>query len=498
MSSEASHVGSTPGQPEGQPSRREAGGEVRYPTVVWTLVAVGTLGAFHLARLGGTCTVCALLHLSALLFLRKLPSSRWAFYVTLLVGVGMYAPPLAFFYGLFGPPAVLLWLLLAIWPATFVVLVRWIEKSKGRTLALIVAPFLWTCLEYIRCEVWWLRFSWLSVGSLLEHLGPFAWQTFGVYGLGTLAMGGAALAQGIAQRNSSWWTFQIIPIWLALLLGMRQIPMNHPISSRPPLRFAAVQLEFPGFPELLQALNRVAVEKPEAELVLLPEYALDGPVPDSLREWCRRHQKWLVIGGKELIDSTNYYNTAFVLGTNGATVFQQAKSRPIQLFKDGQPAISQQVWDSPWGKLGIAICYDASYRQVMDELLRQGAAAFLVLSMDVEDWGAREHRLNAQQARLRCLESGVPMVRVGSSGISQWISATGKELATAEFPGPGAVLSGALEIPDSPGTRPWDSWFAPLCAIAGVGLGAVQVFRSLLRSIKSFIFRSNLMAKPLF
>lgn len=103
-----------------------------------------------------------------------------------------------------------------------------------------------------------------------------------------------------------------------------------------------------------------------------------------------------------------------------------------------------------------------------------------------------------QLARLRCLEFGVPMVRVGSSGISQWISATGKELATAEFPGAGAVLSGVLEIPDSPGTRPWDSWFAPLCASAGVGLGTFQFFRSLFRRLKIFIFRNHFRTKPLF
>ena len=464
-------------------------------------MAAGTVGAFHLARLGGICTSFLALHLSGLLFLRTLPSARLAFYVTLLVGVGMYAPPLAFFYGLFGPPAVLFWLLLAIWPAAFVVLVRSIEKSEGRTYALLISPLLWTCLEYIRCEVWWLRFSWLSVGSLLEVLGPFAWQTLGVYGLGTLAMGLVALEQGLGGRARPWQRLLILVTSVVLIAQFFRVPTPPSIAKQSPLRFAAVQLEFPGFPELLEALNRVAVEKPDAELVLLPEYALDGPVPEALREWCRRHRKWLVVGGKEPMDSTNYFNTAYVLGTNGATVFQQAKSRPIQFFKDGQPANSQQVWDSPWGKLGIAICYDASYRQVMDELLRQGAAAFVILSMDVVDWGKTEHLLNAQQARLRCLESGIPMVRVGSSGISQWISATGKELATAEFPGPGAILSGALEIPDLPGTRPWDSWFAPLCAEAGKAglcIGAFQVFLSFFRRIEKFIFRNHLRAKPLF
>ena len=136
---------------------------------------------------------------------------------------------------------------------------------------------------------------------------------------------------------------------------------------------------------------------------------------------------------------------------------------PIQFFKDGEPAREQRVWDSPWGKLGIAICYDVSYRRVMDELIRQGAQALLIPTMDVEQWGEHQHRLNARMARLRAAEYGVPIFRVASSGISQLIEADGREAATASFPGPGEMIAGELHVLRGRGSIPMDRWLAPLC-----------------------------------
>ncbi len=59
-----------------------------------------------------------------------------------------------------------------------------------------------------------------------------------------------------------------------------------------------------------------------------------------------------MVGGKDPVGTNNYYNTAFVVGTNGEIVFKQVKSVPIQFFRDGLPAPEQKVWNSPWGKIG--------------------------------------------------------------------------------------------------------------------------------------------------
>ena len=66
---------------------------------------------------------------------------------------------------------------------------------------------------------------------------------------------------------------------------------------------------------------------------------------------------------------------------------------PIQFFKDGFPAREQKLWDSPWGKIGICICYDLSYTRVTDELVRLGANALIVPTMDIIDWGRNQHEV---------------------------------------------------------------------------------------------------------
>src|SRR5690606_28360859 len=102
----------------------------------------------------------------------------------------------------------------------------------------------------------------------------------------------------------------------------------------------------------------------------------------------KRNGRYLVVGGKQP-EGDNYFNTAFVIGPGGEIEFQQAKSVPIQFFNDGLPAREQQLWDSPWGKIGLCVCYDLSYRRVVDNLVRQGAAAIIVPTMDVVGWGER-------------------------------------------------------------------------------------------------------------
>ncbi len=198
------------------------------------------------------------------------------------------------------------------------------------------------------------------------------------------------------------------------------------------------------------------------DLVVLPEYTLDGPPTQELKDWCREHGKFLIVGGKDPAPGNNFYDTAFVIGTNGEVVFKQAKSVPIQFFKDGLPAPEQRVWESPWGKIGICICYDLSYARVTDELVRQGARLLIVPTMDVVDWGRHQHELHARIAPVREAEYGIPIFRVASSGISQGVTASGNVRANAPFPGDGEMIFFATRL-GKPGSLPLDRWLAPLC-----------------------------------
>jgi apolipoprotein N-acyltransferase len=221
-------------------------------------------------------------------------------------------------------------------------------------------------------------------------------------------------------------------------------------------------MEFPSESVLPKALNNALKKNPNAQIFVLSEYTLHGPVPDSLKQWCREHSRYLVVGGEDPVGADNYYDTAFVVGTNGDIVFKQAKCVPIQFFKDGLPAQKQELWDSPWGKIGICICYDLSYTRVTDALVKQGAQLLIVPTMDVADWGRHEHELHALVAPVRAAEYGIPIFQLASSGISQAVDHNGHVVAETSFPGSGEIISAKLRLP-AKGSLPLDRFLAPFC-----------------------------------
>jgi apolipoprotein N-acyltransferase len=213
---------------------------------------------------------------------------------------------------------------------------------------------------------------------------------------------------------------------------------------------------------LPEALDRALAKNPDAQILVLSEYTIDGPVPDALKQWCRDHSRFLVVGGREWVDTNAFYNTTFVVGTNGDIVFQQAKCVPIQFFDDGLPAPKQEIWNSPWGKIGISICYDLSYTRVTDRLVQQGAQLLIVPTMDVENWGRHEHELHSRVAPVRAAEYGIPIFRLASSGISQAVERGGYVTAQTSYPGSLEILSAQFRLPVR-GTLPLDRWLAPAC-----------------------------------
>jgi apolipoprotein N-acyltransferase len=233
-------------------------------------------------------------------------------------------------------------------------------------------------------------------------------------------------------------------------------------KRRPDLSIVGVQLEFPPEGALPVALNNALKKNPDAQVFVLSEYTLLGPVPESLKQWSREHSRYLVVGAEDPVGTNNYYDTAFVIGTNGDIVFKQAKSVPIQFFKDGLPAQKQELWDSPWGKIGFCICYDLSYRRITDALVKQGAQLLIVPTMDVNEWGRHEHELHALVAPVRAAEYEIPIFRLASSGISQAVGGGGGVVAKTSSPGSGEILSAKLPLPMS-GSLPLDRFLAPFC-----------------------------------
>lgn len=244
---------------------------------------------------------------------------------------------------------------------------------------------------------------------------------------------------------------------------------------------ARLQLEFPSEDAVLNGLNDLIARHPRTQLIVPSEYTFARGVPSSVRQWCRENRRFLVVGGTRRGGNHDFYNMAFVIGPTGKVEFEQAKSRPIQFFKDGLPAPRRRIWDSPWGKIGILICFDLSYAQVTDDFVRQGASLLLVPTMDVAGWAAKEHELNRRVVPLRAGEYGIPILRLGSSGVSQIVDEGGNVRASAPFPGQGDIIYGHIMLNPTP-HLPLDRILAPVCVVGTLlmflGLAGERVWQA--------------------
>jgi apolipoprotein N-acyltransferase len=436
------------------------------------LWSAGAVASFHLAYSAPYLAILTVVYVFALLQLMRARTGRQSFYLALCVGMFIAAPQMSCFWVLFGPSSIVLWLILAFWSALFVTLGRLCLNNLGAVRGGLLLPFLWTGLEYFRSELYYLKFSWLNIGYAFSNSAYATLLKFaGMYGIGFLAVAIATAVLVLGLKRAAVWTFAtVLAITAVCLLWFFLLAPYAKLKGPTRVQVAGVQLEFPAEFEVINALDKLIEAKPETQIIVLCEYAFMSPIPDKVKGWCKEHQRYLVAGGKDPLPSGDFYDTAFVVGTNGDIVFKQGKRVPVQFLKDGLPAKEQRLWESPWGKIGICICYDLSYTRVTDRLVRIGAQALIVPTMDVVEWGRHEHELHARVARVRAAEYDIPIFRVASSGISQLVERSGVESASAGFPGQKEMLSGTLALWRY-SSLPIDRWLGP----ASVGVTGMLV-----------------------
>ena len=431
------------------------------------LLALIAVACFHLAYTpaqSGLLSFAIVGYVICLVQLARLRTTRQCFYTGLATGFVCVAPQLECFWRIFGAAAIPLWLVLSVWLALFVVLTHLALVNLGPKRAVFLIPFLWTGLEYFRSELYYLKFSWLNVGYAFAEWPfiPFEW--LGMYGIGFVVIILALILPDFLRVLFQDTNLRIL-FWLVTFAGLLAtliLPGGSFLKRPANLAIAGVQLEFPADSEIRKKLDKLVTARTNLDVIVLSEYTLDGEPTVALKDWGRTNRRFLIVGGKDSSPGTNYYNTAFVIGTNGEVVFKQAKSVPIQFFKDGLPAPKQKLWDSPWGKIGICICYDLSYSRVTDELVRQGAQMLIVPTMDVADWGRHQHELHARVAPVRAAEYGIPIFRLASSGISQGVDKYGRVQSSAPFPGEGEMIFFGAHLGQK-GSLPLDRLLAPLC-----------------------------------
>ncbi len=368
-----------------------------------------------------------------LLCLRGVTGSR-ARAVGFLQGLAAFGSGLSWLYELFGLLAVVLWFVLSFFPAMFAHF-QGLAAARGVTgwkFALFTA-LNWGAWEFIRAELFPLKFPWMTAGLALGPNRLLPW--IGVYGVGVVVVLLVALA--LARH----WKIALVPA--AVLAGALLSMSRHPVPDDPAaLKVAGIQKEDVSIHEFLQATRGLPADIP---YVVWPEYAVPYDVRADREDWelvqqlCRDRGITLTFGTQHHPEGgPGWRNIALTLDPGGVRG-EHHKVHTVHFFNDGIAGSSALPVDTAHGKIGTPVCFDCDYEGVTRRMTAAGAELFIVPVMDAKSWTARQHDQHAELFRIRACENGRWMFVCATSGVSQVIDPDGQLRGRLD-----AMVSGTL------------------------------------------------------
>ncbi len=210
-------------------------------------------------------------------------------------------------------------------------------------------------------------------------------------------------------------------------------------------RVAAVQMASgPAVPANLDEAARLidAAVTDGARLVVLPEnFAImplndadrtavaetdgQGPIQDFLAAQARRHRAWLVGGTIPLAanDPDKVRSACLLFNAHGERVARYDKIHLFDVSLDNgeqyqesrrfEPGDETVVADTPYGALGLAVCYDLRFPELFRRLLDHGAELFAVPSAFTAHTGQAHWEV---LVRARAIENLVYVIAAAQGG----------------------------------------------------------------------------------
>ncbi|MHB8534262.1 MAG: carbon-nitrogen hydrolase family protein [Sulfuricaulis sp.] len=210
-------------------------------------------------------------------------------------------------------------------------------------------------------------------------------------------------------------------------------------------RVAAIQMvSGPTVPENLEEAQRLiaAAAADGARLIVLPEnFALmprndigrlaavekdgHGPIQDFLSAQARRHRVWLVGGTIPLTASRpdRVRAACLLFDDNGARVLRYDKIHLFDVRLDNGELYSESsgieageevvVGETPFGKLGPAVCYDLRFPEFFRRMLDRGAEVFAVPAAFTAHTGKAHWEV---LVRARAIENTVHVIASAQGG----------------------------------------------------------------------------------
>jgi apolipoprotein N-acyltransferase len=386
-----------------------------------------------------------------------------------------------------------------------------LASRKSQLLACVIAPFLWTTLEYFRTNIPIIGSSWdLSGYPATRSLALLQITSVtGIFGLCFLiAAYGALLAYAVLVNRRRVWE---VAVAVTLLLIIVAVGGPYLIPNATPGYVAhLVQTNFPqseSYPAdwltahagELNQLQQISVDaaKQQPGIIIWPEV----PAPFSLQEplFAARASQiardannyflvgvvdWKQGGGKVLAS-----NSAVLLNPAGQRIYSYDKIHLLPFgeyvplrgwltfakrltadISDFTPGSRYSIAQIPQGTFGAFICYEAIFPSEVRQFTAQGAQLLITISND--GWFGRSSAPEQHMfmARVRAVENRRWLLRDTNNGYTESIDPYGR--TAAELP---IDIRGQLSAPydfrrDLTPYARFGDWFSWSCIIATVAL----------------------------
>ncbi len=400
-------------------------------------------------------------YLSGVIFLAG--SCYW--FVEVMEGFGKLTPALAMgvlllFVAVFG-----------VFFGLFALGEAWVAR-QSLAEALVLSPFLWVSTELARTYLM-TGFPWNLLGYAVQASGirQLASVT-GVYGLSFLAVATSALLAWMFLEPHRGSLRITLGCWIALLVAgnFGFTPSALPPGSysvllvQPNVPLDEAALEFwapwrdPAPLRRLVAMTLTTI-KPPGDASSAPPLVIwaENPAPfyfdrdpvfrAAAEEMARQSHAYVVLNTVTFAgqDNAQPKNSAILLGPEGREVFQYDKIRLVPFgeyvpgwafpSKVGKitsevgnfiPGTRYQVAETAEGKIGISICYEAIFPQLLRRLVAAGAQVLVNISNDAWYGDSSAAFQHLEMARLRAIENRRFLLRATNDGITAIIDPYGR------------------------------------------------------------------------
>lgn len=349
------------------------------------------------------------------------------------------------------------------------------EKRPGIPMALAV-PVLWVSIEYLREKTPFSGFPWMLMGYSQGKF-PFVIQIAditGVYGVSFLiALVNAVIARAIIARRGG----ESLPapgvivaavlLVLTLAYGKAQITkVSAQAAGSVPLKVSILQgnirqdLKWSEQEEtrIMGIYYRLTNEAAQggAELIVWPEAALPFAFErdiagTQIARWLMSLNTYTILGSVDFTgpdDKPQFTNSAYLVSPQGvAGKYSKMHLVPfgeyvpfVGLFKfidkitkgaagDFTPGTEITLLEIPKGRMGLIICYEAIFGDLVRRFRKQGADLLVNITNDAWFGDSSAPRQHLSMAAFRCAENHCYMVRAANTGISAVVDPAGRVVA---------------------------------------------------------------------